>query len=318
MNVALLKEDKLREFLDGSPDLAHQLYAARGPCLAFQGRHPTNPRKTKCKKGDKCRCLRFRPTETAADATNKYHAPFVHLNPTKDYLRIDPPLRQALQYWWHTLRQDTDCPITDATVLRNGATQVVHVALNKALPRSDIQDSDGASWKRIEGMPDDNCIIQKSDIQIPEGRTWWHRAPIGTFGKIVQDSLTAGSEGMYKAVYSVEHYETCAGGYVYYAFESWGMRTKLTTDCSTPKVIPQGVIGYFDSAKGRQWLHHPDNIKLRSAYIEYPAACGKSRHRVSRQFFSERARRSYHATWGSRDRGFRLSSGTFCSPSSNS
>ena len=76
-------------------------------------------------------------------------------------------------------------------------------------------------------------------------------------------------------MYSFDAWEACSayGGHVYFAFRSCGMVTKLTPRCSTPEVIPEGVIGYFDSAKKRQWLHHPRNLQLTYARVEYNTFC---------------------------------------------
>ena len=58
-----------------------------------------------------------------------------------------------------------------------------------------------------------------------------------------------------------------------FAFRSHGMVTKLSRNCGVPEHIPEGVIGYFDSANKRQWVHHPKNLQLTYARVDYATFC---------------------------------------------
>ncbi len=91
----------------------------------------------------------------------------------------------------------------------------------------------------------------------------------------MKDSLPTGPDGTFKGVYSFADWVNTKvyGGHVYFAFRSMGMVTKLSPSCNVPQVVPEGVIGYFDSAKKRQWVHHPANIQLIHARVEYNTLC---------------------------------------------
>ena len=58
-----------------------------------------------------------------------------------------------------------------------------------------------------------------------------------------------------------------------FAFRSYGMVTKLSQKCSVPDIVAEGVIGFFDSNKKRQWVHHPSNLQLTYARVEYDTFC---------------------------------------------
>jgi hypothetical protein len=60
---------------------------------------------------------------------------------------------------------------------------------------------------------------------------------------------------------------------VLFAFRSYGMVTKLSQKCSVPDIVAEGVIGFFDSNKKRQWVHHPSNLQLTYARVEYDTFC---------------------------------------------
>ena len=265
--VSVRRETVLREIFDRAPDLGRALDDARGPCLKFQGIHPSGRR---CNK-KQCPFLHVKKGLELKLAKNRLRSPFLHL--TRDNkLLVVPPLRKAVHYWWtHTLHQETDCPIIDADVLREGESLVVLFTLSKPEPSSFAQDSKGKSWIKLE----DGNVINASTVEIPADRTWWHATTIELIGDIVRDSLQTGPDGTFKAVYSFADWKNCEayGGQVMFAFRSDGMVTKLAKGCNTPEVIPKGVIGYFDSSKKRQWLHNPENIQLTYARVEFHTCC---------------------------------------------
>ena len=156
------------------------------------------------------------------------------------------------------MQQQTECPITGVDVLREGDSQVVLLTLSKPPPSTFAQDSSKKSWIQVNGAQ-----INGSGVPIPDDRTWWHATHMEYFGEIVRDSLRAGPQGNYKGVYAFTGWETCAayGGQVVFAFRSHGMVAKLGANCNVPEHVPEGVIGYFDSAKKRQWVHHPRNLQ---------------------------------------------------------
>ena len=105
----------LAHIFEKAPQLGDALYAARGPCLRYQGTHPSQRR---CKKGKNCPYLHVRQGEEWRLATNRLRAPFIQLTRDNKILVV-PPLMQAVKYWWrHTLQQETACPITGVDVLR--------------------------------------------------------------------------------------------------------------------------------------------------------------------------------------------------------
>ena len=204
-----------------------------------------------------------------AKATNRCRAPFLKVT-GEDMLLVQPPLKKAVKWWWkHTLGQTTSCPIIKADVLREDNSQVVILTFSKPLPSAFAQDSVTKSWIRTT----DGHVLNVSHTKIPKDRMWWHTTDFNNFKDIVRDSLQAEPEGKFKAVYSLDALEPCSiyGGRVSFAFRSDGMVTRL--DPRTPKVIPEGAIGFFDSSKNRQWLHHPKNVQLLFAYVEYDTFC---------------------------------------------
>ena len=251
-----------------TPGLLRALDQARGVCAKFRNEHPSGRR---CNKGDKCPFLHVKRGQDLLEAKNRCHAPFTHMTRDNKILVV-PPLMKAVQYWWrHMLQQETDCPVTGVDVLREGDSLVVLLTLSKPLPSSLAQDSSAKYWL-ITG---DGTQINASTVAIPEDRMWWHATQMADFGDILRDSLRAGHQGNFKGVYSFTDWEKCAayGGQVVFAFRSDGMIAKLSKDCCVPKHIPEGVIGYFDSAGKRQWVHHPRNLQLKYARVEFHTFC---------------------------------------------
>ena len=169
------------------------------------------------------------------------------------------------------MRQEKDCPITAMDVLREGDSLVVLLTLSKPLPSRLAQDSSAKSSFRTE----DGTQINGSSAEIPKDRTWWHATVMEYFGDILRDSLCTGHQGIFKGVYSFTSWEKCAayGGQVVFGFRSHGMVTKLSGNCAVPEYIPEGVIGYFDSGDTRQWIHHPRNLQLMYARVDYATFC---------------------------------------------
>ena len=166
--------------------------------------------------------------------------------------------------------QETKCPVTKVKVVKEGESQVVILTLTKALPSSCALDSVTKSWIQEAGS-----TLNVSTVAIPKDRTWWHGARLEDFGDIVRDSLQVGTDGKCQGVYSF------AGpppplvyqGHVFFSFTSSGMVHRLVPDSPCGPVIPEGAIGFFESAKGRQWVHHPKNIKLTGARLEFLSFC---------------------------------------------
>jgi hypothetical protein len=157
-------------------------------------------------------------------------------------------------------------------VVRHDDTQVVLLTLKKPLPSSVAQDSVGKSW--MAGGAD-GSHINSSTMSIPNDRTWWHGTTIDSFGGILRDSLQPSSTAKYKAVYSFTGWESCQafGGHVYFAFRSFGMVTCLDKALNVPREFPEGLIGFFNSTRKRQWLHHPANVQLTYARVEFNTLC---------------------------------------------
>ena len=266
-----LAEQKRRAFAEifkRAPELGDALDEARGPCLKYQGRHPSGKR---CNRGNDCAFLHVKKGQELKHAQNRLRAPFTHLT-GENKIRVDPPLKQAVRYWWkHTMKQETDCPITAVDVLREGDSQVVLLTLNKPLPSSFALDSSAKSWFTTE----DGTQINVSTAEIPQDRMWWHPADIECFGDILRDSLCTGPQGTFKGVYSYTGWEKCPAyaGRVVFGFRSEGMVTKLSAKCDVPEYIPEGVTGYFDSGDTRQWIHHPRNLQLMYARVDYATFC---------------------------------------------
>ena len=263
------RKELLAEIFQRKPGLGEALDAARGPCKKYQAKGERGGKG--CNRGEKCPYLHVRRGVDLSLATNRLRAPFLHPYPGNTLL-LQPPFKEALKTWWgHILGQNTASPIAEVTVVRQGETQVVQLKLNKPLPSSFVQDSAHKSWMPAGG----GAPINYSSMETPPNRTWWHGAEIESFDYIVRHSLQAETRGKYKAVYSFANLQDSPvyGGHVLYAFKSFGMVTKLTKGCSTPKTIPEGVIGFFESAKGRQWLHHPNNIQLCGARVEFNTFC---------------------------------------------
>ena len=236
----------------------------RVPCLRYQGKHLSRKR---CKKGNGCPFLHVNQDQELTLAQNRLHAPFSHLTRDNNILKV-PPLMQAVKCWWrHTMQQETDCPITAMDVLREGNSLVVLLTLSKDLPSRLAQDSSAKSSFTTE----DGTQINGSTAEIPHDRTWWHGTVMECFGDILRDSLCTGHQGTWKGVYSFTSWEKCVayGGQVYFGFRSEGMVTRLSGKCSVPEYIPEGVIGYFDSCNKRQWIHHPRNVQLTQARVDY-------------------------------------------------
>jgi len=180
----------------------------------------------------------------------------------------------ALQYWWQeSMEQKTSCHILTADVVREGESQMVTLTLHKSEPSAFAQDSAGKSWMHTEK----GAVIPSSAALIPN--TWWHVTGIENFADILRDSLQAGPAGKLKAVYSFAGPQPSKvhGGQVVFEFCSSGMVTNLGKG-DMSEVIPEGLIGFFDSSKGRQWLHHKNNVQLIKARVEYHTFCN---------FFSE-------------------------------
>lgn len=205
-------------------------------------------------------------------ASNRLRSPFLHMTEGNQLL-IVPPLKEALKHWWKVkmLQALQIFPIDDLDVLREGDSLVVLLTLNKSGGSSVARDSVGKSSMQTPN----GDVIYASTVKIPEDRTWWHATDIGAFGGILINSLQTGPDGNFKGVYSFTEWATCAayGGQVHFAFRSYGMVTHLTSKCSVPEILPEGLIGYFDSNKKRQWLHHPKNIELTYARVEYHTFC---------------------------------------------
>ena len=204
-------------------------------------------------------------------AINRLRAPFTHVTADNNLVVI-PPFLPAVKYWWrHTLQQETSCPITCVDVLRQGRSQVVLLTLSKPLPSSLAQVSSAKSWVQTA----DGTQINASSVEIPKDRIWWHGTDMSNFGDILRDSLRTGPQGNFKGVYAFTGWESCSayGGQVVFAFRSHGMVTKLRRNCGVPEHVPEGVIGYFDSAHKRQWVHHPRNLQLTYARVDYDTLC---------------------------------------------
>ena len=264
------------------PQLASVVQLALRPiCTRFQGSHISGQR---CLKGNRCPLLHVPKGQEYALAKIRLRDPSLVTTP-KNGLCLVPPLLDAVQHWWkHTLQQGGPCPITAVDVVPEGESLVVKLTLNKPMPSEDIQNCVGKGSMTTE----DGTTLHCSGAAIPPDRTWWHGTQLDNFGSIVRDSLKVGPQGRCKAVYSFANHEHCSVyGRVCFGFKSYGMVTKFKNSNSTPETIPTGVIGYLDSGGKRQWLHHPENLQLTTARVEYPAACGKSRHRVPRRFLSE-------------------------------
>ena len=262
------KRRAFAEIFERAPELGDALDKARGPCLKYQGDHQS---KKRCNRGNDCPFLHVKKGQELKHAQNRHRAPFTHLTGDNKIL-VDPPLKQAVRYWWkHTMRQETKCPITAVDVLREGDSQVVLLTLNKHLPSSFALDSSTKSWFKTE----DGAQINASTAEIPHDRMWWHVADIECFGDILRDSLCTGPQGTFKGVYSYTGWEKCAAyaGRVVFGFRSHGMVTKLSGNCAVPEYIPEGVIGYFDSGDTRQWIHHPRNLQLMYARVDYATFC---------------------------------------------
>ena len=244
--------------------LGGALDEVRGPCLKYQGNHPS---KRGCKKGNACPFLHVNQDQELTLAQDRLHDPFPHLTGDNKILVV-PPLTQAVKCWWkHTMRQEKDCPITAMDVLREGDSLVVLLTLSKPSPSRLAQDSSAKSSFRTE----DGTEINGSSAEIPKDRTWWHATVMENFGDILRDSLSTGHQGTFKGVYSFTSWEKCAayGGQVVFGFRSEGMVAKLSGKCSVPQYIPEGLIGYLDSSNKRQWIHHPRNVQLTQARVEY-------------------------------------------------
>jgi hypothetical protein len=261
------RAELLAELFNKAPGIERALGAAAGPCLKFQGIHPSGK---KCKKGNKCPLLHVAVGQELALAQNRLRSPFWQM--TRDNrLRLLPPLKQAIKQWWaQALQQTSPCPVTEIDVVRHDDTHMLLLTLEKPLPSSAAQDCVGKSEMAC-GI--DGTRINSSSAAIPEDRTWWHGTDLASFGGILRDSLQARLAGSHKAIYSFTRWETCAayGGNVYFGFRSFGMVTRLTS--KVPEEIPEGLIGYFDSNKKRQWLHHPANVQLTYARVEYDTFC---------------------------------------------
>ena len=258
----------LAQIFQREPGVGDLLDKARGPCLKYQGKHPSNRR---CKRGAKCPFLHVKANQELKHAQNRCRAPFAHLARDNKILLV-PPLKKAVQYWWmHTLQQETDCPVTGVDVLREGDSLVVLLTLDKPLPSSLAQDSSGKCWFVTE----DGTQINASTAAIPNDRMWWHATQMANFGDILRDSLLPGHQGKFKGVYSFPGWETCPAyaGRASFAFRSEGMIAKLSGNCRVPEYIPEGVIGYFDAGNKRQWVHHKNNLQLKYVRIEYDTFC---------------------------------------------
>ena len=77
----------LADAFERVPALGLALDAARGVCENFQGTHPSGRR---CKRGDKCPMLHVKPGQDLSLASNRLHAPFVHM--TRDGKLLLMPL----------------------------------------------------------------------------------------------------------------------------------------------------------------------------------------------------------------------------------
>ena len=258
----------LAKVFEEHPELGSALDTIRGPCMRFQNKVPFFGRRCKNKN---CPFLHVDPGQEFVLAKNRLQHPFLQMTGDGKLLLI-PPFKEAVKFWWsQTLGETTPCPITSVDVLREGESQLVEMTLNKAPPSAIAQKS----VKQCSIRTEDGCIINYSSAKIPDDRTWWHRTDITAFGDILRKSLQTGPAGTWKAVYSFKDLEDCNvyGGGVAFAFRSCGMVTKLTKGCSTPIVIPEGVIGFLDSNNKRQWLHHPNNVQLILARVEYNTFC---------------------------------------------
>ena len=262
------KRRAFAEIFERAPEFGDALDKARGPCLKYQGDHQS---KKRCNRGNDCPFLHVKKGQDLKHAQNRYRAPFTHLTGDNKIL-VDPPLKQAVRYWWkHTMQQETNCPITAVDVLREGDSLVVLLTLDKPLPSSLAQDSSGKCWFVTE----DGTRINASTAAIPNDRMWWHVTQMANFGHILRDSLTPGPQGKFKGVYSFTGWETCPvyGGQASFVFRSEGMIAKLSENCRVPEYIPEGVIGYFDAGNKRQWVHHKNNLQLEYVRIEYDTFC---------------------------------------------
>jgi len=249
------------------PTLGQELNEARGLCKKFQPKS-----KRRCGKGMKCPCLHVHEGQDKSNAPNRFNAPFCHVTRDNKLLVMPPYLLKALKYWWtETLKQQTPCPIEGVDVERRGDSQVVILTFAKSSPSSLAQDCAGKSWIHN----DDGAVIKGSTVEIPKNRTWYHDTHMKSFTEILTSSLQAGPEGTFKGVYSVGKMENCeaCGDRFMVSFKSYGMVAKLTRGCTTPKTIPEGIIGYFDSGTKRQWIHHPRNLQLMYAELEYCTFC---------------------------------------------
>jgi hypothetical protein len=182
-----------------------------------------------------------------------------------------PSLQEAVKYWWkEALKQQTPCPITGMDVLQKGDSQVVFLTLTKSSPSQHAQDC--ATKHSITN--DDDEELFRSGVEIP--KIWYHASHMQVFAKILIESLQTGPDGAFKGVYSFADEAECEvyGGKLIFSFESQGMVTRLRSNKpktipEEPKTIPEGVIGFFDSSGKRQWVHHPKNLQLKDARVEY-------------------------------------------------
>ncbi len=104
-------------------------------------------------------------------ASNRLHAPFVHMTRDGKFLLV-PPLKQACERFWSVaMGQSTPCPITGVGVLRDEDTQSQYVlfTLSKPPPSSTAQDSAAKSWMKFAGE-----IVRYSAVALPDGGIWWH------------------------------------------------------------------------------------------------------------------------------------------------
>ena len=163
--------------LERMPALGNALDAARGVCAKFQGTHPSGRRCNK-HKGDKCPMLHVKPGQELSLASNRLHAPFVHMTRDGKFLLV-PPLKQACERFWSVaMGQSTPCPITGVDVLRDEDTQSQYVlfTLSKPPPSSTAQDSAAKSWMKFAGE-----TVNCSAVALPDDRIWWHGTEVGNF-----------------------------------------------------------------------------------------------------------------------------------------
>ena len=93
----------LAEIFERAPEFGDALDKARGPCLKYQGNHPS---KKRCNKGKDCPFLHVKKGQELKHAQNRLRAPFTHLTGDNKILVV-PPLMQAVKCWWkHTMRQE--------------------------------------------------------------------------------------------------------------------------------------------------------------------------------------------------------------------